>query len=83
MSILSYFNLGQSKIRSLSKESDGVFKLFTKVQANCDNLNTRILVEKAHKLEKIQSLQSEVSTLEGLVSKNTNLSKKIEAFLKD
>lgn len=68
-------------LKSLQKKSDGIFKVFTQASIDCKKVNEEINKVVAHKQEQIQSLQSEVSTLTSISTKNTNLANKIEAFI--
>jgi len=79
MSIFTIFT--RSKLGSLSKKSDKIFDVFTKTQNSCKKLNQEIEKDASTKTAKIQSLQSEVSTLNSIAERNNKLAAKIEAFI--
>lgn len=81
-SILRYFDLRpQNSLSSLSKRSAAIFDVFTKTQKDCTILNEKIDGVIAAKELEIKILQSDVSGLGAIKSKNTNLSIKISSFI--
>jgi hypothetical protein len=72
--------LGISRVDDLQKKSDGIFSVFTDTLKKLESVNTSINAEMIRKQDLIDKTNSELSTLEGMRSKNKNIADKIEAF---
>lgn len=69
-------------VASIQKRSNNILKIFTQVQTDCENLNAEIAEVAEEKRQKTKILLDEIKELEAVAEKNSNLSKKIESFLK-
>lgn len=75
--------LKRVNIDSLTKRSNAIFDVFTKTKKECEELNVEVSMLKSNKEEEIKGLQSEVSTLDSIIAKNSKLAAKIDTFLNE
>lgn len=73
--------LRRSNLAGLEKQSADIMSVFTKTQQQCIAVNQSIAALTLKKEENIKALQSEVSTLNAISTKNAKLAGKIEAFI--
>lgn len=75
--------LKKVNIDSLTKRSNAIFDVFTKTKKQCEDLNVEVSALKSSKEEEIKGLQSEVLTLDSIITKNSKLAAKIDTFLNE
>ncbi len=72
---------GKKNLASINKRSESIFNVFTQTQKDCENLNKEIATIVEEKENEIKALQEEVTSLNAISTKHTNLSNKISTFL--
>lgn len=70
-----------SPLDSISKRSEKIFSIFSQTKVECEALNKEIAQMTENKKAEAQRILSEVTTLEGIMTKNDNLAKKIDSFI--
>ena len=70
-----------STLESITRRSDKIFSLFTQTKVECETLNKEIAQMTETKKAEAQKILTEVTELEGIMTKNDNLAKKIESFI--
>jgi hypothetical protein len=70
-----------SPLDSISKRSEKIFSIFSQTKIECEALNKEIAQMTENKKAEAQRILSEVTTLEGIMTKNDNLAKKIDSFI--
>lgn len=70
-----------SPLELIAKRSEKIFSIFSQTKVECETLNKEIAQMTESKKAEAQRILSEVTELEGIMTKNDNLAKKIDSFI--
>lgn len=72
--------LGNKSTR-LSKKSSDIVNVFTETITKLQELNKEIVKEKEVKLQEVEEIQTQISTLEKTLAQNEKMASKITSFI--